>query len=50
MKISLLSRNRALRDSFGVLTSYHKVPFCAAEQLGVDQPLDLCLGEGGLEV
>ena len=35
---------------FGGPTGYHKVPFCAAEQLSVDQPLDLCLGEGGLEV
>jgi len=33
-----------------VLTSYHKVTFCAAEQLSVDQPLDLGLGEGRLEV
>jgi hypothetical protein len=32
------------------LTGYHKVPFCTAEQLGVDQPLDLGLGEGRLEV
>jgi len=31
-------------------TSYHKIPFCAAEQLCVDQPLDLGLGEGGLEI
>lgn len=32
------------------LTRYHKVRFCAAEQLGVDQPLNLGLGEGRLEV
>ena len=34
----------------GVRTRYHKVRFCAAEQLGADQSLDLGLGEGGLEV
>ena len=31
-------------------TGYHKIPFCAAEQLCVDQPLNLGLGEGGLEI
>jgi len=34
----------------GTHTCYHKVPFCAAEQLSVDQPLDLGLGEGRLEI
>ena len=43
------SELRSVRLSGGP-TSYHKVPFCTTEQLSVDQPLDLRLGEGRLEV
>lgn len=52
MQIYLVPRHSELRfvRSLGRHTSYHKVPLCAAEQLSVDQPFDLGLREGRLEI